>query len=149
MKDILTVIKNVNNIWDTIREQKQTGLRFSVRLEDLEKIRNTTEKLIKLGQDCKSCAIFSNYILITTGIATVLYTALVIFAAVWWCKENKDCPLTDEQSETTQPRYNPSAPTVSSIEDSQELIPLRPLPPPPTETRQFRVQKLKKQTKRL
>ena len=149
VKDILTVIKNVNNIWDTIKEQKQTGLRFSVRLEDLEKIRNTTEKLIKLGQDCKSCAIFSNYILITTGIAAVLYTALVILAAVWWCKENKDYPPTDEQSETSQPRYNPSAPTVSSIEDSQELIPLRPLPPPPTETRQFRVQKLKKQTKRL
>ena len=149
VKDILTVIKNVNNIWDAIKEQKQTGLRFSVRLEDLEKIRNTTEKLIKLGQDCKSCHIFSNYILITTGIAAVLYGALVIFAAVWWCKDNKDYPPTDEQSETTQPRYNPSAPTVSSIEDSQELIPLRPLPPPPTETRQFRVQKLKKQTKRL
>ena len=149
VKDILSVIKNVNKIWDTIKEQKQTGLRFSVRLEDLEKIRNTTEKLIKLGQDCKSCAIFSNYILITTGIAAVLYTTLVILTAVWWCKENKDYPPTDEQSETTQPRYNPSAPTVSSIEDSQELIPLRSLPPPPTETRQYRVQKLKKQTKRL
>ena len=149
VKDILSVIKNVNKIWDTVKKQKESGLKFSVRLEDLEKIRNTTEKLIKLGQDCKSCHIFSNYILITTGIAAVLYGALVIFAAVWWCKDNKDYPPTDEQSETTQPRYNPSAPTVSSIEDSQELIPLRPLPPPPPETRQFRVQKLKKQTKRL
>ena len=150
VKDILSVIKNVNKIWDTIKKQKESGLKLSIRLEDLEKIRNTTEKLIKLGQDCTSCAIFSNYILITTGIAAVLYATLVLLVAVFWCKENKDCPPTDELSETTQPRYNPSAPTISSIEDSQELIPLRPLPSPPTQANKYRIQKLKKQSsKRL
>ena len=113
---------------------------------ELLNLQNRTETLLEVAKKCETCSIFHNYILIATIIAVILYTSLIILTTSWWVHDNLHSKQKELDIHELQPRYNPSAPDCS-IEDSQELIPLRQLPSPPKQVKKYRVQKLKKQVK--
>lgn len=110
-------------------------------------IQNYTESLKKNALICSTCYYFNNHILLSLIIAILLYASLIALIIVHKCSNNERYAAVSQFS--AQERYNPSAPPRSS-NDSQENIPLRALPSPPTERpAKYRVQKLTKQAKAL
>ena len=115
--------------------------------EQFLKIQNYTESLNKNALLCAHCHFFSNQIWLSLIIAIILYLSLVVLIIIHKCSDKNERYAAVSQF-STQERYNPTAPPRSS-NDSQENIPLRALPSPPTEKTKYRVQKLTKQSKAL
>ena len=107
-------------------------------------LQNRTETLLEVAKKCETCSIFHNYILIAIIIAVILYTSLIILTTSWWVYDNLHLKQRKLDIHELQPRYNPSAPSIS-IEECEEIEPLRQCPSPPRS--KYRIQKITKQAK--
>lgn len=124
-----------------IRKEIKKLFRKQTKLLGLQ---NRTETLLEVAKKCETCSIFHNYILIATIIAVILYTSLIILTTSWWVYDNLHPKQRELDIHELQPRYNPSAPTIS-IEECEETEPLTQSPSPPQS--KYRIQKITKQVK--